>query len=1266
MISSPVLACRTSHPLPAPPHPGLASPQHPRRRPTSAPRARTSPATENYFSLPYNTRHADVRQPPTPWTSSAGRWCQRRRQRQPAVRQLDVSYQVPSDHTPHTAHPTNLATTHQGGQCIAYRSHQPHLPRPYARHSASRHPTPTMAASPPPLNHPPSAWPPSLSLTLVLLLACSWQVTSLQRQTFDGLTSPSHLRHVWRAGRQTFLAEGGATAGDFTVLVEGEDLAEDWTTTVLSGMSAQHDVLRDGSTSTEEPLTDGRRRRSAAGGEEPVNFTVAVSRMKETATGPLQVSQDDLDSYTARGSSHLLWKDEAHPLTDPDMLPWPGHPSSRDEYGVHNKLAASGDNNTKSSLTQGRRGVLQGPLWTDKRTLFVELVVMADREMYRHYRTVPAVKDRVRKVVNAANAFMNRVGVVVVLVDIRVWRDRNEIDINERKSVNAILEEMRKYRKKLLKEEPNRPNDNMVLMTADQSVSVVQDVDNEAGLVGHILAHEMGHNLGMYHDEEGVARLGHTCDFPTPTCIMHGAVSELYDPTLPWSSCSREYIDKRLETTALDCLKNLPTDVYSAGSSCGDGVVDVGAGEQCDCGPPEFCDNPCCVASQCKLAANASCASGSCCDTQVCQPKKVGSVCREAIADCDLTEYCSGHSEYCPTDVVKADGAPCRGGKGHCYQGECGSHEGRCEHVWGPYARVAASRCFTELNTKAERQGNCGMHATYDQYLACPDSSVMCGTLHCVPYSLHTSRFHQQHHNDSVQLGHDTCHYIEATEYYPSRDWLSPDGASCGQGKMCVQQRCQEITVPEGDCRDGCSGRGVCNSAGHCHCQPGFAPPDCSRAGLGGSLESGHMQDVSDNSAAITVAWVVVVLLALLFFVLCCCWGNVRRWWERRGRARLSPLLPCCASCLDACCCPLMHKTTRWIITVGSPGNKNSFVQRIRTEDIKEGEDQNMVCSVDVDIKGSATTKSWGVADEKLVTDVVTITPRNSPDLRRKVQLPSHSPVLHRKSMDVLDRPKYQQSISVDSGCVSDSDEGVASHHSIHMSMTSLISVFKNFGTKPSKPENDNRKSRAFGSQKSMPLSRLVVDPLVGNRRSRQGTPPPESLRPGFQRSVSTDVTVASRGRLAGAPLPPPAKLKPHKSDENLISDSKVKNSPFIQFKKKADPNKDEKVNVEAAMNGGTITNGNTTLTSQPPKRPIMPFRKSLSSGKVSPPRDPPPLPILKEVPLAGSSKTDVTPTHTKGTKSNVAISKTKPSAVNGNASQRKNVMDIARKFEAA
>ncbi|KAG7159278.1 Disintegrin and metalloproteinase domain-containing protein 25-like [Homarus americanus] len=651
-------------------------------------------------------------------------------------------------------------------------------------------------------------------------------------------------------------------------------------------------------------------------------------------------------------------------------------------------------------------------------------------------------------------------------------------------------------------------------------------------------------------------------------------------------------------------------------------------------------------------------------------------MCRAASSDCDLPEYCSGHSEYCPDDVHKKDGVTCRWGKGHCHQGGCGSHEGRCEHVWGINAQVAHHKCYSNFNSKGNGDGNCGKHPKYDQYLPCTPKTQHCGTLHCIPPSYSKTRFDDPHHNSTDQVDGHTCSFIIAYEAYPAQDWLSPDGAACGTDKMCINQKCVMIPSAGGDCAGGCSGHGVCNNLDHCHCDPGYSPPSCLFPGTGGSIDSGAVSEAQDYSGVITASWVLVTLVVTVLVIMCCFWGYIRRWWERRGRGCVSSKLPCCASCIDTCCCPIMTKFTHWLVTVGSSREKNRSVKKeIHTGDAEEGVDEAMVCSVDVDFKGVSHTNSWGVADQKLVTDVITITPKNSPDLRRKIQLPSNSPVLHRKSVDSLDRPNYFQSVSVDSGCVSDSDEGISGKHSpVHMSMTSLISAFRRFNTKrgTTPPENDSRRSRNLGSLKSMPLSRFVVDPLAGSRSSRQVTPPPDHMKHGFRRSISTDVT---RGRHGGAPPPPPPSLKPHKSDDNLISSNKLANNHFLS----SENGNIHKINsgTQSGSRSHHSSDDGSGVDSQAVRKPIMPFKKSLSPLKPSPPLPP----LAKSKPYTASVGKNSATNRQNGNINKVPLKppqimtsnnqlRTGGSAANnttnsGNTTKKKNVLDMARKFEA-
>lgn len=75
---------------------------------------------------------------------------------------------------------------------------------------------------------------------------------------------------------------------------------------------------------------------------------------------------------------------------------------------------------------------------------------------------------------------------------------------------------------------------------------------------------------------------------------------------------------------------------------------------------------------------------------------------------------------------------------------------------------------------------------------------------------------------------------------------LAPDGAKCGEDKMCVNQKCMSVASLQKaghTCPNDCNGNGWCNNFGHCHCKDGFAPPFCENPGPGGSEDSGPASD---------------------------------------------------------------------------------------------------------------------------------------------------------------------------------------------------------------------------------------------------------------------------------------------------------------------------------------------------------------------------------------------------------------------------------------
>ncbi|KAH8407940.1 hypothetical protein KR222_004177, partial [Zaprionus bogoriensis] len=507
--------------------------------------------------------------------------------------------------------------------------------------------------------------------------------------------------------------------------------------------------------------------------------------------------------------------------------------------------------------------LIRGPYNANKYSSYVELVIVVDNKVYKHFgENAKRVHQHCKDLANIVNALYVPLNIFVALVGVVIWNESNEIEFSS--DGDVTLRNFLNYRSTKLVLE--HPNDNAQLLTKESFVGgvvgkalkgpictyeysggVSMQHSQVLAVVATTMAHEMGHNFGMEHDTAD-------CHCPDEKCVM--AASSTAVVPVHWSSCSIDQLTIAFSRGMNYCLRNKPARLFDS-PQCGNGFVEPG--EQCDCGLPAHCENSCCNAQTCMLHANASCATGECCDLQTCRPKLAGSDCRPAENECDLPEYCTGESEYCPADVYRRDTEPCDGGQAYCFHGSCRSHANQCRILWGPTGDNSV-HCYAK-NEEGSRLGNCGYNRLNKTFVKCEKPDVHCGMLHCI------------HLNERLEFGMESAAVLSHS--YVSHDrkivacrtalvdlglqtidpGLTPNGAKCGAQSMCVDQQCLTLQRVRqmglgASCPEECNGNGVCNSRGHCHCAVGFGGESCNKPGHGGSPDSGPATDPSSKCSS--------------------------------------------------------------------------------------------------------------------------------------------------------------------------------------------------------------------------------------------------------------------------------------------------------------------------------------------------------------------------------------------------------------------------------
>uniref|UniRef100_A0A8B9DBX3 ADAM metallopeptidase domain 12 n=1 Tax=Anser cygnoides TaxID=8845 RepID=A0A8B9DBX3_ANSCY len=516
-------------------------------------------------------------------------------------------------------------------------------------------------------------------------------------------------------------------------------------------------------------------------------------------------------------------------------------------------------------------------LWQYKRetlktTKYVELVIVADnREFQRQGKDVEKIKQRLIEIANYVDKFYRPLNIRVALVGVEVWNDMDKCSISQ--DPFTSLHEFLDWRK--LKLLPRKPHDNaqlisgvyfqgttigmapiMSMCTAEQSGGVVMDHSENPLGAAVTLAHELGHNFGMNHD---TLERGCNCKASTEKggCIMNPSTG--YPFPMVFSSCSRKDLENSLEKGVGMCLFNLPEVKESfGGQKCGNGYVEDG--EECDCGEPDECTNPCCNATTCTLRTGAVCAHGLCCED--CKLKPAGISCRESSNSCDLPEFCTGASPHCPANVYLHDGHACHGVDGYCYNGICQTHEQQCITLWGQGAKPAPGICFERVNSAGDPYGNCGKDSK-SSFAKCEPRDAKCGKIQCQGGAnrpvIGTNAVSIETNIPLQEGGKILC---RGTHVYLGDDMPDPglvlSGTKCADGKICLNRRCQNTSVF--GVHKVCNK--VCNNKKNCHCEADWAPPYCDKPGFGGSVDSGPIRQADNKSLTIGV---LITILCLIF-----------------------------------------------------------------------------------------------------------------------------------------------------------------------------------------------------------------------------------------------------------------------------------------------------------------------------------------------------------------------------------------------------------------
>uniref|UniRef100_A0A2K5HHF7 ADAM metallopeptidase domain 22 n=1 Tax=Colobus angolensis palliatus TaxID=336983 RepID=A0A2K5HHF7_COLAP len=490
---------------------------------------------------------------------------------------------------------------------------------------------------------------------------------------------------------------------------------------------------------------------------------------------------------------------------------------------------------------RSKRQLRRYPRNVEEETKYIELMIVNDHLMFKKHRlSVVYTNTYAKSVVNIADLiYKDQLKTRIVLVAVETWATDNKFAISANPLIT--LREFMKYRRDFIKEK----SDAVHLFSGSQFESSRSGAAyiggicsllkgggvNEFGktdVMAVTLAQSLAHNIGIISDKRKLASGECKCEDTWSGCIMGD--TGYYLPK-KFTQCNVEEYHDFLNSGGGACLFNKPSKLLDP-PECGNGFIETG--EECDCGTPAECaleGAECC--KKCTLTQDSQCSDGLCC--KKCKFQPMGTVCREAVNDCDIRETCSGNSSQCAPNIHKMDGYSCDGVQGTCFGGRCKTRDRQCKYIWGQKVTASDKYCYEKLNIEGTEKGNCGKDR--DTWIQCNKRDVLCGYLLCTNIGniprlgeldgeITSTLVVQQGRTLNCSGGHVKLEEDVDLGYVE-------DGTPCGPQMMCLEHRCLPVaSFNFSTClssKEGtiCSGNGVCSNELKCVCNRHWIGSDC-------------------------------------------------------------------------------------------------------------------------------------------------------------------------------------------------------------------------------------------------------------------------------------------------------------------------------------------------------------------------------------------------------------------------------------------------------